>query len=144
MRRAYELMLALYPPEYRQKYAREMALVFEQIERDHRVLGTARYLHFLCGEIVGVISAAAGIWACKTADQALRRASELFPIFGGIVITTILHLFVWGTIAISHERGPRLEDLTAPAQMLAVMAVTIFCFSLVVALTVAFVWKRRR
>jgi hypothetical protein len=82
MRRAYRLLLQLYPREHRLQFAEEMLAVFTLVAEERRAQGSIAYLRFVMNECFGLLRGACVEW--------LKRIS-LAPVLGGIVVAAILH-----------------------------------------------------
>jgi hypothetical protein len=67
MRRIYELLLRLYPPEVRTPLGPEMSAVFAEMARDRRAQGWIPFVRFLVAECAGLLRGAA------TAHRAAHR-----------------------------------------------------------------------
>jgi hypothetical protein len=65
MKRAYDVLLRLYPREHRDQFAEEMTRVFEEASAERRALGWAWYVRFLLWEMSGLIAGAAGAWVSQ-------------------------------------------------------------------------------
>ena len=59
MRRVYEFLLALYPPEVRTPFAPEMSAVFAQLAEDRRGEGWLAFFRFVLEEMLGLLTGAA-------------------------------------------------------------------------------------
>ena len=92
MRRAYEALLWLYPPDCRKSFAREMARVFDDAAEDYRTHGVASRCRFLCAELAGIIAGAAGEWL-RFSVRRLRRARPL-----PVILTAIAGLVATGML----------------------------------------------
>jgi hypothetical protein len=62
MKRAYRFMLLLYPRGHRDRFADEMAGVFEEARNERHYQGWAWYVRFSFSEIAGLIGGAASAW----------------------------------------------------------------------------------
>jgi hypothetical protein len=71
MKRAYELLLILYPRAHRAEFSDEMRQVFEAAAAERRGQGRAAYLGFAWSEILGLIAGAARAWLTP------QRAAQL-------------------------------------------------------------------
>jgi hypothetical protein len=78
MRYAYEALLWFYPNSYRGVFGREMAIVFEQAERDYHSRGFLAYCAFLGTEFAGLIAEA--LWL-RTDRCILWSQTRLRPPF---------------------------------------------------------------
>lgn len=76
MKRAYELLLILYPRAHRAEFAEEMKQVFEAAAAERRGQGRAAYLGFAVAEIVGLIAGAARAWL--TPERAAQLAAARY------------------------------------------------------------------
>ena len=70
MRRIYELLLRLYPPEVRTEFGPEMSAVFAEVATEQRKQGRMAFLGFVLAELAGLMTAAAG-------EHLARRRTEL-------------------------------------------------------------------
>jgi hypothetical protein len=71
MKRAYELLLILYPRAYRAQFAEEMGQVYAAAAAERREQGRASYVGFALSEITGLIAGAARAWLAP------QRAAQL-------------------------------------------------------------------
>jgi hypothetical protein len=62
MKRAYHFMLLLYPRGHRDRFAEEMAGVFEEARNERHYQGWVWYARFAFSEIAGLIGGAASAW----------------------------------------------------------------------------------
>lgn len=72
MKRAYELLLILYPQAHRAEFSDEMRQVFEAAAAERREQGRASYLGFALAETLGLIAGAARAWL--TPERAAQMA----------------------------------------------------------------------
>ena len=73
MRRAYQILLRLYPRDFRAAFITEMLPAFENSALERRAEGTTVYLRFIFRELFGVLMGAAAEWIAKrTTDTSLR------------------------------------------------------------------------
>lgn len=74
MRRIYEWLLGLYPPDLRTPFAPEMAAVFVQVAEDRRKEGWSAFAGFVLAEFFGLLrGAAAAHRAIRTSDIDLTK-----------------------------------------------------------------------
>ena len=71
MKRAYELLLILYPRAHRAEFSEEMRQVFEAAATERREQRGAAYLGFALSEMTGLIAGAARAWLAP------ERAAQL-------------------------------------------------------------------
>ena len=76
MKRAYELLLILYPRGHRAEFSDEMRQVFEAAAAERRGQGRAAYLGFVLSEMRGLISGAARAWL--TPERAAQLAAAKY------------------------------------------------------------------
>lgn len=76
MKRAYELLLILYPRAHRAEFSDEMRQVFEAAAAERREQGRAAYLGFASAEILGLIVGAARAWL--TPERAAQLAAAKY------------------------------------------------------------------
>ena len=62
MKRAYQFMLLLYPRGHRDRFAEEMAGVFEEARNERHYQGWVWYVRFAVSEMTGLIGGAAEAW----------------------------------------------------------------------------------
>ncbi len=81
MKRAYELLLILYPRAHRAEFSDEMRQVFDAVAAERREQGRAAYLGFVWSEIMGLIAGAARAWLTpeRAAQLAASRYRHLPP-----------------------------------------------------------------
>jgi hypothetical protein len=73
MKRAYEMLLRLYPRDYRESFATEMSSAFEEASRDRRSRGWGAYARFAITELAGLALGAGMEWLAKlTTDASVR------------------------------------------------------------------------
>jgi hypothetical protein len=76
MRRAYELLLQLYPRDFRSSFTPEMLTAFENSATEHRAQGRAIHIRFALRELIGVLMGVPAEWIAKlTTDSSLRGRS---------------------------------------------------------------------
>lgn len=76
MKRAYELLLILYPRAHRLEFSEEMRQVFEAAAAERREQGRAAYLGFALAELGGLIGGAARAWL--TSERAAQLAAAKY------------------------------------------------------------------
>jgi hypothetical protein len=62
VKRFYELLLRLYPLDYRGLFANEMSRTFEEASADYLVRGRTAWLRFILAEYLGILAGAASAW----------------------------------------------------------------------------------
>jgi hypothetical protein len=76
MKRAYEILLRLYPRDYRARFATEMSSAFEEVLAEHCLKGRGVYARFALAELLGLTMGAAVEWIAKlTTDTSTRGRS---------------------------------------------------------------------
>jgi hypothetical protein len=76
MKRAYEILLRLYPRDYRAMFAAEMSSAFEEASAERRRQGPAVYARFALAELMALAMGAGIEWIAKlTTDPSVRRRS---------------------------------------------------------------------
>ena len=76
MRRAYEILLRLYPRDYRAMFAIEMSSAFEEAAAARRVEGRMANVRFTVTELIGLAIGAGVEWIAKlTTDTSVRGRS---------------------------------------------------------------------
>jgi hypothetical protein len=73
MRRAYDTLLRLYPPEHRASFAAEMLAVFEEAAGEHYAYGRLARIRFAVAELIGLVIGAGVEWV----EKILRPASYI-------------------------------------------------------------------
>lgn len=76
MKRAYELLLILYPRAHRAEFSDEMRQVFEAAAVERREQGRAAYAGFALSEILGLVVGAARAWL--TPERAAQLAAAKY------------------------------------------------------------------
>ena len=72
-RRAYQILLRLYPRDYRARFSGEMISAFGEATEDHRRRGRRVLAAFVAKELAGLITGAVVEWVAKsTTDSAVR------------------------------------------------------------------------
>ena len=74
MRRAFEILLRLYPKSHRELLGEEMSAVFEEAAREYRVQGWRAYTRFAVAEWIGLVLGAA---RARRRDQRRHPAIDL-------------------------------------------------------------------
>jgi hypothetical protein len=82
MRRAYRLLLRLYPHEHRLQFAEEMFAVFTRVAEERRAQGWFAYACFAVSECIGLLGDACGEWP---------KCMSFAPALGGIAAAAVLH-----------------------------------------------------
>lgn len=73
MNRVYELLLRLYPRDYRAMVATEMVSAFREASAEHRRQGRGAYARFTIAELMGLTMGAGVEWIAKlTTDSSVR------------------------------------------------------------------------
>jgi hypothetical protein len=73
MHRAYQILLKLYPADYRASFAAGMLDAFEKAAEDGRRRGRAAFVCFALAELTGLLTGAAADWIAKlTTDRSVR------------------------------------------------------------------------
>src|SRR5215510_9618456 len=67
MRRAYKILLRLYPGDYREIFAAEMLAVFEEASEERRRHGAIVLLRFAVVELMSLVSGSWSEWIAKMA-----------------------------------------------------------------------------
>jgi len=65
MKRAYDILLRLYPADYRALFAAEMSATFEEAARERRGHGWAVFARFTFAELAGLLIGAGAEWGAK-------------------------------------------------------------------------------
>jgi hypothetical protein len=99
---AYETLLRLYTPEWRELFGREMARVFEEAAVDYRSRGAAARCGFLCYEFAGLISGIFGERWRVAARHWRRTRPTTFP----IALTAIASLAAVALFQAPHLQRP--------------------------------------
>ncbi len=118
MKRAYRFCLLLYPRRYRDRFADEMAGVFEEACGDGRSRGWVWYVRFAFDEVAGLIGGAAGVWldrrsepespAASTAPNELMEAQKRIDVsIAGMVHAIAHHQFEKARFLSNQEREAR-------------------------------------
>lgn len=139
MRRTFALLMKLYPPDYRELFAGEMAAVFEDSRREERARGGAAYLLFLVAEILGLIRGAVmqrGFHWWR--DRPFPRSLSLLA--GATLSLTILRPFFEFAGRTLHS--PTLRFYTREDE-LALLAITTIAVVVIAGCSFAFVLNLR-
>jgi len=100
MKRPYEILLRLYPRDYRARFGSEMSNAFEEAASDRRQLGGSVYARFVIAELVGLMIGAGIEWIVKlTTDASVRGRS----------LPDLLLMRPPGVSWEAHYRGARLH-----------------------------------
>jgi hypothetical protein len=65
MKRAYDILLRLYPADYKALFAAEMSATFEEVARERRGHGWAVFARFASAELAGLLIGAGAEWGAK-------------------------------------------------------------------------------
>jgi hypothetical protein len=80
MKRTYKFLLLLYPRGHRDRFAEEMAGVFEEASAESRAEGWAWYVRFSCSEMAGLVAGVTEAWLDpKPAPQVPAAHSSHLP-----------------------------------------------------------------
>ena len=82
MRRAYSILLRLYPRRYRAEFAEEMLAVFTRVAEERRAQGWLAYTGFFVNECAGLLGGAMAEWP--------SRLNLVAPL-GGLAAAVVLH-----------------------------------------------------
>jgi hypothetical protein len=77
MKRAYEILLRLYPRDYLARFAVEMSTAFEEAAAERRPQGRSAYLRFAVAELLGLTMGAAVEWLAKLTTDTSTRGRTL-------------------------------------------------------------------
>jgi hypothetical protein len=73
MKQAYEILLWLYPADYRALFAAEMLNTFEKAAAECHARRPGRFVKFVLAELVGLVTGAAAEWIAKLTTNASDR-----------------------------------------------------------------------
>jgi len=76
-RRAYEILLRLYPRDYRARFSAEMTSAFEEAAAEHRQRGRGASVRFVAKELAGLLAGAAVEWMAKSVTDDTVRGRNL-------------------------------------------------------------------
>jgi hypothetical protein len=100
MKRAYTILLRLYPRDYRAMFGREMRLSFEMAANERRA-AERRAAERRAAELMGLLTGAVREWIAKlTTDKAVR----------GRVLPDLMMMRPPGVPTEIHFAGPLLDD----------------------------------
>lgn len=74
MRRAYRVLLRLYPYDHRALFAAEMLTTFEESADERRGRGCAVFICFSLAELIGLVTGAGAEWIAKLTSDSSDRA----------------------------------------------------------------------
>jgi len=72
LKRAYDILLRLYPADYRALFASEMSTTIEEAAEERRERGWAAFTRFVLAELAGLVIGAAAEWSAKLAQDAFQ------------------------------------------------------------------------
>lgn len=72
-RRAYELLLRLYPRDLQALFSDEMSAVFQTAAEERRGEGWAAFARFVAGELCGLAGGAAAEWCARLCETTRRQ-----------------------------------------------------------------------
>jgi hypothetical protein len=124
MRRAYRMLLHLYPREHQLQFSEEMFAVFTRVAQERRAQGRIAYLRFVINECIGLLSGACSEWPKRT---------SLAPALGGVAVAAVLHAAFYAAAwkclraigAIVNRTVIPPADPRAPGLALAMLSVTV-------------------
>jgi len=140
MRRVYQLLLGLYPTEYRRQFADEMLAVFAQTAEERRREGWFAYARFAMGECIGLLGGGFG-------EQ--RSRTSLAAPLGGIALAAALHsgfyvisskILSATSIAVERSSAAAMDD---PAKFVLLVAASLLWLLVSVLLSVRLMHRRR-
>ncbi len=76
MRRAYKILLQLYPRDYREMFAAEMLEVFEEAFEERRRHGSVVILRFAVAELIGLLIGTWAEWMAKSSYSVYHSNSN--------------------------------------------------------------------
>lgn len=76
-KKAYQILLRLYPRDYRARFCDEMISAFQESTEEHRRLGRAAFAAFVATELAGLLAGAALEWTAKSNTDAAIRGRRL-------------------------------------------------------------------
>jgi hypothetical protein len=77
MRRACKTLLQFYPRDYREMFAAEMLVVFEEASEERRRHGSAVFVRFAVAELMGLVTGAGAEWIAKSAYALFHSGSYI-------------------------------------------------------------------
>jgi len=72
LKRAYDILLRLYPRDYRALFAAEMLTAFEEAAEERRERGRAVFARFVLAELAGLVVGAGAEWSAKFTQDACQ------------------------------------------------------------------------
>ena len=72
LKRAYDILLRLYPADYRALFAAEMLTAFEEAADERRERGRAVFARFVLAELAGLVIGAGAEWSAKFTQDAFQ------------------------------------------------------------------------
>jgi hypothetical protein len=72
LKRAYDILLRLYPADYRALFADEMLTAFEEAAEERRERGRAVFARFVLAELAGLVIGAGAEWSAKVTQDACQ------------------------------------------------------------------------
>jgi hypothetical protein len=101
MKRAYTLLLGLYPRDYRAMFAREMRIAFAITVDEIGLRGRAPLFRFVAAELLGLAKGALREWIAKlTTDKSVR----------GRALPDLVMMRPPGVTSEVHFSGPSLDE----------------------------------
>ena len=79
MTRVYEILLGLYPPEYRYLFGAEMPGVFELAAEDRRQQGLVSFVCFVLSEFIGLVLGAGAAWVGRCQLDPVLDLTKMRP-----------------------------------------------------------------
>jgi len=77
MRRAYQVLLRLYPSDFKALFAAEMLHAFDKAAEERRDLGRVAFVHFALAELIGLAIGAGAEWIAKLTTSSSVRGRFL-------------------------------------------------------------------
>jgi hypothetical protein len=127
MRRAYRMLLRLYPRKHRRQFEDEMLAVFTQTANDRRKQGWRAYTSFMFRECFGLLAG-----ACKE----MPALPGFAPYLGGILVAALLHAGFYAVTSrvlaaiaagFQHPQAPTADAMTPELTLSLFGVASLFC-----------------
>jgi hypothetical protein len=114
-RQAYDILLRLYPRDYRVSFSAEMVTAFEAAAEERRERGRAVFIRFVLAELIGLVIGVGAEWTAKFTSASFTRGRCLPDLV--VMRPPGVARKQWFGVQSSPFKALDLIDSTLPAEM---------------------------
>lgn len=145
MKSCYATLTRLYPPGFRESFAEEMTMVFEDARRERRDRGWISYLLFLVTELAGLLYGAVLAWRRGLSGKPL--VSTVLPFLLGAFLSATLMRPIFYAATLRPRvisQGHPQNDVIVLLVLAAISVVLIAAFSVAFVVNLRILMRRDR